>query len=351
MMMALHAPFSVAQNAGKASAVVLDSLTRDPVPYVHIVNMSRGYGAFTNGEGRFSIQTLGGGEFKISCIGYQTRKMPAEALCERDTILLRRHLLELAEFTVGAEPLDAKKIIKAALKKFKKTSSTADKVFRGYYEERLATEVQELHLRSVFLVTRYENTARSPLFQFESDEDFVVLAIDKVVDGEPPLKLNGLSWLAKTGKVRDMLRFEGDWKEARIDSVTYNGENHLYWITAHNKYGPSLRTIITDSMDFLMITDCWFYKSLEVPDAAYIKILFEPRISLQYPVFYEFYNPLMKYDGRDVCMKYSMLLLSEEQGATIGEKDLMDHFKTLWQTKALFGNFDWSEYEHIRFPD
>lgn len=101
--------FLTAQNL---SAVIVDSATQKPIPYVTVQLKDRGI--ITNEEGRFTFQlnknTQETDSLFISCIGYESIKKPLNQFTEK-TISLKAKAIELKEVIVSNKNYTAEEIM------------------------------------------------------------------------------------------------------------------------------------------------------------------------------------------------------------------------------------------------
>lgn len=95
----------VSQN--KISGVVLDSLTREPVPFANVFFANTTIGTVTNAEGKFLLENFPSGKYDltISFVGYNTWQQPL--LLENSkyeiTALLPQQVIKLSEILVKAD--------------------------------------------------------------------------------------------------------------------------------------------------------------------------------------------------------------------------------------------------------
>lgn len=99
----------------RVSYTVIDSLTKDPVPYVNIILKSKS-GTISNENGEFSLpkkKDLENEKIKISCLGYKTKTVLLKEVTNNN-ILLSPESIHLSGVTVSNVSLDAIDIISKA---------------------------------------------------------------------------------------------------------------------------------------------------------------------------------------------------------------------------------------------
>jgi hypothetical protein len=82
---------------------ILDSETKDPIEFVNVGLLSKGIGTVSNEKGFFSIvipDSLKTKDFKLSCIGYESKTMPAITLAGLKTVTLKSSMVNLDEVKV-----------------------------------------------------------------------------------------------------------------------------------------------------------------------------------------------------------------------------------------------------------
>ena len=128
-------------NAQELNALVLDSLSQNPIPFASIY-LKSGSGVVSNEEGRFRLQyepTNTVDSLFISCMGYKTLSIPALQL--KDSVFyLAPKSIELNSIILSNKQLDVKEILKEIQRDIPKKydlSLTKKKLFfreTGYQE-------------------------------------------------------------------------------------------------------------------------------------------------------------------------------------------------------------------------
>jgi len=111
--------------------IVIDKITREPIPFASISIPGTSKGTSSNSSGQFSISYADVLEIKVSCIGFETR-----------TIVLSKtqHIIELQpsttllnEVTIYSKELNAREIVKAAFKNIPINYQQTDFVQKFFY--------------------------------------------------------------------------------------------------------------------------------------------------------------------------------------------------------------------------
>jgi hypothetical protein len=99
---------------GHLKFLILDSKTKEPLPYANIVFLSQNRGTISNESGYFALNTE---DFNpqdsilIQYIGYKNQKLSFADLLKKDEIGLQEELINLSEVFVYGNPPKAKEII------------------------------------------------------------------------------------------------------------------------------------------------------------------------------------------------------------------------------------------------
>lgn len=82
---------------------LLDSLTKKPIEFVNVGVLSKGMGTVTDENGFFQLNlpdSLKENELKISCIGYESKKISIKKLIDLNTLLIKPAAINLDEIKV-----------------------------------------------------------------------------------------------------------------------------------------------------------------------------------------------------------------------------------------------------------
>ena len=123
------------------TGLVLDSETKEPLPYTSILVVGKAIGTVSNSEGNFVLDTDGitpDDTILFRYMGYKTFKIKVSELTTTATIYLYQSAVNLHEVQVLSRKLSAEEIIKLAYKNFKKNQSASPdkgRVFVHKYEK------------------------------------------------------------------------------------------------------------------------------------------------------------------------------------------------------------------------
>jgi len=117
---------------------VLDSQSKDPLPYANIYVLHTTNGVISNETGNFSLNIAGLKESDTICfqyIGYKTKKVSFKQLQDSSTIFLEEELFNLSETLIFGSIPNVKKIVKKVVENkdvnYKKTTSKLKVFIRG----------------------------------------------------------------------------------------------------------------------------------------------------------------------------------------------------------------------------
>ena len=117
---------------------VLDSQSKDPLPYANIYVLHTTNGVISNEIGNFSLNIAGLKESDTICfqyIGYKTKKVFFKQLQDSSTIFLEEELFNLSETLIFGSIPNVKKIVKKVVENkdvnYKKTTSKLKVFIRG----------------------------------------------------------------------------------------------------------------------------------------------------------------------------------------------------------------------------
>lgn len=339
--------------AQQVEGLLLDSADQLPIPFAHIINLSRTAGHVTDQQGRFRFDNLSPeDQYKISCIGYESRYVTGREIADSPTFYLKRQARVLQAVTVKDEGADGLDMIKKAYRKYKKLPSTKSTVFKGYYEEEVVDRKNAHTLQAVLVLTGFDNQLKASPFNFmDQPEKIVLLAKKERKAVDEPHYLNGMRWVTRMSQVKNRLGHRSRWEDVVIDSVTKDGAKLNYWLTVNAKGGYiDSRMLITEDFDILMI---------EGLDAFCSKVVFDPEVSLTYPIYSYCYTPARDYQDRFIpeCA-YKMLFLEELESFDYKDEQCMGGKKmyskqnlSIWEEAPHEPDFDWDSFEAITFPD
>lgn len=85
--------------------IIIDSKSKEPLPYAHIYNLNSYRGAITNEDGAFRLNCSKGDSIRVSYIGYQTENVPYTYFLENTTYLLQAldNELKMVEIASNAD--------------------------------------------------------------------------------------------------------------------------------------------------------------------------------------------------------------------------------------------------------
>lgn len=104
--------YSFSLTAQGISAYVLDSKTKQPVPFA-TVQYAANKGVVTNDEGFFSISGAVTDSLQISCLGYETRSLGAEF--QQDSLFLKPASIQLGDVFLSDKNLSGEEIIERVM--------------------------------------------------------------------------------------------------------------------------------------------------------------------------------------------------------------------------------------------
>lgn len=132
---------------------VLDSETKEPLPYTNIAVSGQPKGTVSNIEGRFMLNMDGinpSDSIVFSHIGYKTVKVKAADLHSKTTVMMMAVSFNLKEIQVSSKPLTAKDIVKLVEKNYEKnypSISHKQRIFLHRYEKTPFPEKNKITLK------------------------------------------------------------------------------------------------------------------------------------------------------------------------------------------------------------
>ncbi len=159
-------------NPIRIKGILSDSSNNEPISFATVF-INPGTATITDEQGNFrlSLKTLSPFDsLKISCIGYEDRKMPLAgmSLSEVNMIFLRKSIFEIEEVVVKARQvkiLPSKKIVEASISSIPYRFPTVPVLYKGYYREYLKAGDEFVNL--------FESVMNIKDFGQESEETFL----------------------------------------------------------------------------------------------------------------------------------------------------------------------------------
>lgn len=160
LLLGLGIPYSVLSQSNSLNGIVINAQTQKAIPYASLRIEGQSYGGVTNAEGRFSLAfpegiNLKGSTLKISCIGYESKRIPlGERLSQDWRIELNEKPYSLETVTIYSVDLDARMMVRQALQyiplNYAQTPYQLQSFYRHYCREgerygRLIEAVVELN--------------------------------------------------------------------------------------------------------------------------------------------------------------------------------------------------------------
>ena len=121
---------------------IVDADSGEPIPYAHVGVAEEAIGTTTGYDGRFELKLpdyLAAASFSISCIGYETHRMPAEAFRGGRTVRLRPAVADLTEVVV-MDGQSARNIVRRAARAIADNYPERPSRSQAFYRESLADE-------------------------------------------------------------------------------------------------------------------------------------------------------------------------------------------------------------------
>ncbi len=340
-----------------ATIIVADAESQTPISFAYIINTTQFTGNVTDYDGKCSIEILDNQHsYKFSCLGYQSLFITGTTLLNSDTIFLTRQVKQLNEVVVNGKSISPEKRLKLAYRTFKKQDNTQRKVFIGFYEEEVIDTSHIHELQCVFVMTNYDNHHKFNLLNLmDFSAEFVLLGIRMNKHRENPCAINGLRWVADGNTVPSMLGQQKLKNRVIQDSISQDGDNLIYWLTVLDKNRlPKIHMAIDDHFRF---------RYLESITGFCSKMVFDPAVSFQYPMYAYAYVPVIERTEKGKKVKrpecfYRMLLLEELEHAVYPENDQMPgeklydkESKSMWKQTAIQKDFSWDKYENVVLSD
>ncbi len=131
---------SYAQNGHiTISGTLLDSKSKEPLPFASIYVREASIGTTSSAEGSFVFHIpshLKDASIVISMIGYTTVEKPSAEFMKDGIIYLQEDIMELAEVVVTSEkPLTARQIVKRAYKSMEKNYPSEPYILEGFIRD------------------------------------------------------------------------------------------------------------------------------------------------------------------------------------------------------------------------
>jgi hypothetical protein len=141
LFLVLHAHSSYAQWLKFVGSVV-DTETKQPVPYAHISVFNMPVGTITNSYGDFMLNlpdSLTKGRLDVSCIGYESRSFPIVSLIGKDTLLflLEPRAYQLADVIVTPGENDVHSIVKKVISRIDNNYSGKKYFLEAFFRHRV----------------------------------------------------------------------------------------------------------------------------------------------------------------------------------------------------------------------
>ena len=95
--------FSFSATAYGQHITVLDSISQEPIPFVHVYDGNKG--VISSGKGAFYWQSNDADSISLSCMGYATKTIGVDQL--KDSLFLMPKALALAPIVVSNRTLTA----------------------------------------------------------------------------------------------------------------------------------------------------------------------------------------------------------------------------------------------------
>lgn len=128
-----------AQEYISLSGRVLDTSTKEPIPFASIYIKEKAIGTTTNQDGAFAFHIpseLNASSVSISMLGYESIEKRIVTFTVNDTIYLRQNIEQLDDVVLtSGKPLTAKQIVKKAYKAIKLNYPTKPYILEGFIRD------------------------------------------------------------------------------------------------------------------------------------------------------------------------------------------------------------------------
>jgi hypothetical protein len=129
----------IGQNNYTISGQIIDSETKEPLPYATIAYQIKSTGTFSNDDGFFTLSVFGAkptDSISISYIGYKTLKTTIEEGLKTDVFKLDQDQYQLQEITVTSDKLNLNKFMKEAITLYNKNKRKDPHIAIAHYREK-----------------------------------------------------------------------------------------------------------------------------------------------------------------------------------------------------------------------
>ena len=141
---------SLKLKSTEIKGVLLDSETKDPLPYANIVVQRVNRGAITNEVGSFSMDTTGlleSDSISFLYIGYETRHLPLTEFKKMGVVYLEEDIQNLNKVFVFGTPPDPKDIVKKVIENKSKNYKKSTSLSQTFYRVRSTSDIDKMEMK------------------------------------------------------------------------------------------------------------------------------------------------------------------------------------------------------------
>ena len=311
---------------------VLDSSTNDIIPYSHLINKVHQIGTISNTDGTACFPHIDSNSvIEISAIGYYTETVSYNDLNLKNQIYLRKKIIELSTFSIGASALIEKALIEAAIENFSKGHTTEDMRFLCNFSEMVVLDdTNSSTLNGLLSLTSYSAQYKGKSRILNYDEEFSILSLNSEKTTNEPLAMNGVSYLLSTSKV---LKLISKWKKTDWEISEKLDDNNILMFGYDNQYATHKVVVNTSDTSFVEIVQ---FISDGDPNngigSSYKRIVFDNELNNRYPVFYEMNmeRALRNQDAGKIIHNVQLSILGLISKNTLDNVIKMDSKSSLW---------------------
>ena len=211
LILLLCASFGLLAQKNVVSGIVIDSRTKEPLPFTNIGVVGRQLGSISNDEGHYTL-SLDNVEPSdtvfFSFVGYKHVKFPISQLIDNSTVELTENAVQLSSFSVLSREYTATEILDLAKQNYKKNHSPA-------------FQKQQVFTRDASYTTIHKSDVKYKKSTFDAiDKEFI-----DHFNSEIPENINIYSdylvYMMYTDRQRKILPIEG---QSLVENWNFNDE-------------------------------------------------------------------------------------------------------------------------------